>query len=121
MQATDYVLYGIWLLFPLFYFGLALYAKLERISGTTHRSDIKDNVRQGFFVLICVVIAYFADRSALQYIATNVFMDMLPLGFFRVMIFPVILYLMAMIVGPSKEIKITKTRTNLGDLSKRKK
>ncbi len=90
----------------MFFFGLALWNKLELLSGKGKSEDVKDFVSQGFFVTFCVAIAYVIDRFLLADMVSFVPEDLIPLGFFRIILLPFIFLIGAKIVGPSKEIRI---------------
>jgi hypothetical protein len=111
MKFTDIILYGVWIALPLFFFTLILWAKLERWGGSSRREDTGDLLRQGIFTTICVIIAFFIDQKYLVSIIAAVHLDGLPIWFFRIMLLPVVLFIAAKIIGPSKAIRITKART----------
>lgn len=119
------VLYFVWFLVPLFFFGVALWSKLETVGGKQRHERPGDNLKQAFFVLVCVLISIGIDQWALEDIATTLsFGDLLslPLGFYQIMLLPVVMYAGALLVGGSKPIRITKvTHTDAARQKNRKK
>lgn len=101
-------LYIIWFLFPLFFLLMALWAFLERLSGKRDRQDGSDALKQGLFVLCCVLVAVAIDMYVLPDLVESLAPDWIPLGFFQVILLPVIFYLGALVFGGSKEILIGK-------------
>ncbi|MBN8549669.1 MAG: hypothetical protein J0M12_10170 [Deltaproteobacteria bacterium] len=99
-------LYIVWFSIPLFFFGVALFATLERLGGKEKKGGTADAWRQGFFVLACVGVAVLIDRTVLPDIVDSIAPDYLPLGFFEVILLPLVLYLAALLFGGSKEILI---------------
>lgn len=101
-------LYVIWFLIPLFFFVMALWCWLEEMGGKTKKENPGDFLKQGLFVLACVLISIVIDRYALEAVVTSVLNDWVPLGFVQIMLLPIVLYVGALLLGPSKEILIGK-------------
>ena len=101
-------LYIIWALLPLFFFIMALWAKLEQISNKDKRQNPGDFFRQGLFVTACVIIAVLIDQTVLESFVQSLAPDFMPLGFFQIILLPIILLVAAKVYGPSKTIRITK-------------
>lgn len=116
----DIVLYTIWIAFPVFFFTLALWHKLEVIGGKGRNEEVRDFLSQGVFVSFCVVLAYLVDKFALESIVSFVPPDLIPLNFFRVILLPFIFLLGAKVVGPSKEIRILRAPKPTENRSKRR-
>ena len=87
---------------------MALWAKLEQWSDSAKKQNPGDFMRQGVFVLVCVLIAVAIDQYALEAVITPITPDFIPLGFYQVMLLPVVCLLAAMLTGPSKAIRISK-------------
>jgi hypothetical protein len=102
------ILYIIWILLPLMFFSLALWSKLEQISGKPKRDHVGDLVTQGFFVLICVIISFGIDYYFLPSLYAFIAIPWIPLGFYQVLLLPVVLFIAGKITGPSMDIRITK-------------
>jgi len=120
MGPADSVLYGVWFLFPGFYLIAMIYCKLEQVSGKRIRHNLKDYVHHMFFLLACALISILLDQYALADIAQSIYPDLIPLGFYRIILFPVVLLLGAKLLGGSKEIRIKKA-PRVGDLTPRDK
>jgi cell division protein FtsW (lipid II flippase) len=104
------LLYAIWFMLPLFFFGLALWSKLEKMSGQNKRDNVGDFVRQGFFVSLCVALAVLIDQFMLKDVAESIYPELLPLGLYQVLLLPFILYIGAMLIGPTKDLKVNPYR-----------
>ena len=104
------LLYLLWFLLPAFFFGIALWSKLEQFSNKHKRENAGDFFRQGIFVSVCVLLSVLIDQYALGGIVTSLSPDFIPLGFYQVLLLPLVLYLAAMLVGPSKAVTASKSR-----------
>ena len=103
------VLYVLWFLLPLFFFSLALWSKLEQVGGKKQQDHPSDFIRQGIFVLICVCIAIGIDQYLLKYFYDSLGLTFAPFGFFQVLLLPFVLVVAAKVVGPTKDIQISKS------------
>ena len=101
------VIYAIWFIIPAFFFAMALWAKLEQLSKSPKKHDPSDFMKQGFFVLICALIAWVVDQYVLQPNAANLFPDLIPLALLQVLLLPAILSVAAMLTGGMKPIRAT--------------
>lgn len=102
-------IYIIWALIPIGFFLLALWAKLEKMSAQSWAKErAGDYFRQGLFVLVCVIISVAIDTYFLESLSEAIMPDLVPLWFYEIMLLPVVLYIGALISGPSKEIKISR-------------
>ncbi len=109
MTISDYAFYGIWLLLPIFYFVVALWGKLERSSGERNRDDLGDYVRNGTVALLAVIVSVGIDRFLLPALDDTLLTDLMPIFFFRVLLYPVVFVLINLALGPSKKIQIPTT------------
>lgn len=100
-------LYVVWFILPAFFFLVALWAKLEALSGKTKREKPGDFVKNGFFVLACVLLAVLIDTYFLEHLVDNL-VPFLPLALFQILLLPFILLVAAKLLGGSKEIRISK-------------
>jgi len=98
-------LYAVWFAIPAVFFLTALWAKLEQLSHSPKHHNPRDFMRQGFFVLLCVLLAVAADRYLLPAIPLP---DWMPLAFVQVLLLPLILLITARLVGGTKPIQIAK-------------
>ena len=101
-------LYIIWFLIPGFFFLMALWAWLEKLSDKQRQQNPKDFLKQGLFVLLCSLIAVVIDAFALESIANSLLGDYIPLPLLQILLLPVILYIGAISIGPSKQIRINR-------------
>lgn len=102
------VIYIIWIAFPLIFFLIALWGWLERFSNRQKVHHPGDAFRQGLFVLSCSVIAFVIDIYILDFIVPFINQVWFPRIFLQVLLLPVILYVAALVWGPSKEILIAR-------------
>ena len=107
MTLTDYVLYTIWCLFPLFFIGLIIWAKLEKLSNQHNRDDIGDYFRQAWFLIVCVALSIIIDRKFLADLVKYFPVD-IPLLYYRLILFPLVMFIMGKIFGGSKKIEVEK-------------
>ena len=101
-------LYIVWFALPLFFFGVALWSKLEQLSGKSKRENPMDFVKQGGFVLLCAIICFLIDRYVISTLGINSLPSWLSLNLIRALLLPLVLYVAAVIIGPTKEIRIEK-------------
>ena len=88
---------------------VALWSKLEQWSAAEQRRDAsRDPFRQGIFVLVCVFVAIAIDQFLLEAAVLTISPDWLPLAFYQVVLLPVVFVVGAYLLGPSKEIRITR-------------
>jgi hypothetical protein len=103
-------LYIIWFCLPLFFFTIALWSKLEAMSGKDKRENFGDFFKQGVFVTGCVLLAVAIDQYVLADLVAAVSPDFIPLGLYQFLLLPFILYIGALAVGPSKSISLKKEK-----------
>jgi hypothetical protein len=101
-------LYIIWGLVPLFFFLMALWSVLEKFSGKKKHERPGDLFKQGLFVLFCVLLSIAIEHYLLPTIADSVSFGYIPYGVFQLTLLPLVLYIAAKIIGPTKPIQITK-------------
>lgn len=100
--------YVVWLMFPLCFFLIALWSKLEALGGKSRKENPGDIMRQGFFLLICALVCIGFDHYLLPGLYEYIESDWLPYGLLQFMLFPAVLYLAAVTIGPSVDIRITR-------------
>jgi hypothetical protein len=87
---------------------MALWLWLEGIRGKKHTNEVNDFLKQGFFVLVCVGLTYgIYEMIFIPYINPSI-EKFVPTFLIKFFLLPVVLYLAAIIVGPTKDIKIKK-------------
>ena len=101
-------LYIIWFLFPAFFLLLALWGKLEQMGNKQKAQNPGDFFKQGVFVLFCVIIAVFIDQQILEGLVSSFSPDFIPLGFYQVLLLPLLLLVAAKLVGPTTTISLKK-------------
>ena len=103
------ILYILWFMLPLFFFGLALWSKLEKVGGKKQQDHPSDFIRQGVFVLFCVLIAVGIGQCFLKSFVDFLAIPGLPFGFLQWMLLRLVLWLLAQLIGPTKDIQISKS------------
>ena len=103
---TTYVLYTIWFLIPATFFLIALWSKLEDWGGREKHENTGDYLRQGFFVLVCVIIAVVIDQNFLEDLIPSLFGDWLSIGVAQTLLLPFVLLIAAKVFGPTSPIQI---------------
>lgn len=96
-------LYAVWFLIPLSFLLIALWSKLEDLSGRERHENVGDYIRQGGFLFICAVVCVLLDSYLLEGFYLSLSPDWIPLGFYQVLLFPFVLVIMAKLIGPSKK------------------
>ncbi|MBX7137924.1 MAG: hypothetical protein K1X83_08075 [Oligoflexia bacterium] len=104
------VLYTIWWLIPAVFFALALWGGLESFSKSPKKERPSEFLKQGLFVSACVLFSMALDQYALPSIAALFDSEWLPLGFFQLILLPIVLYFGALMLGPTKAIYIGGSR-----------
>ncbi len=100
--------YIVWIGLPAIFFLLALWSKLEEMSGLPKKDRPDELFKQGGFLLLCSLVAILFDYYLLDSIYEQFSPDWIPKGFYLLILLPVILLIAAKIVGPSKDILISK-------------
>jgi len=101
-------LYVIWFLIPSFFFLMALWSQLEKLSGRQKKENAEDFFKQGIFVLGCVLFAALIETYSLDFVTNAIFQGMVPKGVLQVLLLPLILFIAAKLLGPSQELRIGK-------------
>lgn len=101
-------LYILWFLVPLFLFILSAWNKLEQIGNKNDKGQPGFLFKQGLFTLICAFVSLLVDQHLLENLHNTIGIEWVPLGFLQIILFPIVLYIGALLLGPSKTIKITK-------------
>lgn len=114
MTTIDYILYGMWILAPTIFLLMILWAVLEKWSGKNARDDLGDYYRQVLFLSGCVVVSIILDRKVIESVAafvnsilSNLDFEM-PILFFRLVLFPIVVVVAGQFIGGSKKVKVEK-------------
>ncbi|NMC62178.1 MAG: hypothetical protein GYA55_03325, partial [SAR324 cluster bacterium] len=79
-----------------------------------------DFLKQGSFVLACAIICFLVDRYMLSKLAEEELPFGIPLLFIQIVLFPLVLYLAALVIGPTKAIRIEKAARPTEIIGKRR-
>ncbi|MCB0352920.1 MAG: hypothetical protein KDD64_05320 [Bdellovibrionales bacterium] len=109
----NYVFYTIWGLIPLVYFLLVLWSRLEQSThvrkGKKASRESSDLFRQAIFVSACALVTFLVDYFFVdQGLVEDILPEFVPLGFIKLILFPIVLMVLGKIVGGSKPIRIEK-------------
>ncbi len=107
MTLTDYIIYTVWCLFPIFFILVALWGFLEKFSDKSSRDDISDYLKQALFLTICVAVSVFIDRKAIASIAEIVPLE-IPILYYRIILFPFVMFILGKLTGGSIKIEVEK-------------
>lgn len=101
-------LWIIWILVPVTYLLMAVWAKLEQIGKKSrkHPREAGELFRQAVFTSACVAIAFFIDIFMLEQAIEPLLPSFLPIGIVKILLLPIILYLAALMVGGKKQVRI---------------
>ncbi len=102
------IFYVAWLGIPFIFFTLALWSKLEEMSGLPKKDRPGDLMRQGGFMLICGCLAVGFDYFFLDSLYVSLSPPFVPFELYELLLLPVVLLVAAKFIGPSKDIKISK-------------
>jgi len=106
MSTLDYIIYALWILAPLFFIILILWAQLERWSGRNNRDDIGNFFRQALFLSACTIISIAVDKYSLRWIADQLEALSMPYLFYRLVLFPIVVFVLGKCIGGSKKIEV---------------
>ena len=98
-------LHIVWILFPAFFFVMALWAKLEQFSKSARKQNPGDFFKQGLFIAACSLLAFIIDLNFLRSFNDS-FVPFLPLLLLQIVLYPFILLIGAKLLGPSKDILV---------------
>jgi hypothetical protein len=98
--------YIIWFGLPALFFSLSLWSKLEQLGKSHKKQNPGDFFRQGVFLLVCALICLVLDRYVLEWFVENIAPEATPLGFYQLIIFPLVMVIGAKFAGGSKPILI---------------
>lgn len=69
------------------------------------KDEASDLFKNAIFVLGCIGVSYLVEIYLLETLA-SIFVGFLPLGFLQALTLPCVLWLGAMLIGPSMQIRI---------------
>ena len=107
METTVYLIWGI---LPSVFLLMALWGWLEGLGSSAKKrtDEVQDLLRQGAFILCCVVVTYGLYRFVVAPYLNPIIEPYVPPFLVQLLLLPLVLYLGALIAGPSKDIKISK-------------
>ncbi len=103
-------LHIIWFSLPALYVLIALWTKLEMLSGKSMRGDIRGYLKQALFLLICALVALGIETYFLEDFVSSYLDPIVPIDLARIILLPIILLASAMLLGGSKPIKLQSNR-----------
>ena len=90
----------IWLSIPALYYLISLWGWLEKKGRSVKKQNPGDFLKQGTFILLSVGIAFVLDIYLLEDLVA-LLPDLMPLLFYRILLLPVVLFLVASATGGS--------------------
>jgi len=114
------LLYIIWFGVAVLFFALWLWSRLEEWSGKTRKENPGDFFKQGCFVLACATICFLVDHYMLSKLTEEELPLGIPLLFIQIILFPLVLYVAALLIGPTKVIRIEKAARPTEIIEKRR-
>lgn len=105
-----YLLYLLWFGIPSIYLLLLILTKLEIWSGKKHAFHPKDLLSQIIFLSIAGVASYLFDEHLLPSFLPHLEAIGIPSFFTRIAAYPIILFLLSIVYGPSRIIRIENSR-----------
>lgn len=112
---STYVVYFIWALLPTFYALTILWGYLEKVAGSTPNMRFEDYWKQAKFTWFAFAVSVAIDRYLVKGSIQSWIEQYVPILLFQILLFPVVLYILSSLIGPTEEIRITK----LAHVSKR--
>ncbi|RIL08966.1 MAG: hypothetical protein DCC75_07640 [Proteobacteria bacterium] len=101
-------LYIVWFLIPSFFFIMAAWGLLEKFSNKHKKENPGDFFKQGIFVLACVLLCVLIDQTILPAVSEALIPEYLSLGFWQVVLLPLVLLIGSKLVGGSSPILISR-------------
>ena len=95
---------------PALYVFIALWSKLEMLSGKSMRGDIRGYLKQALFLLVCALLALGIEVYFLEDFVSSYLDPIVPIDLARIVLLPIILLASAMLLGGSKPIKLQSNR-----------
>lgn len=104
------LLYLIWFAGPVIFLVMALFSKLEQLSGKARQGETHTYLRQGLFVFACALISWLIDQYLLEDLVQSYLDPFIPLILAQIILFPIILFAGSLLIGGSKPIQIQSKR-----------
>jgi hypothetical protein len=105
-----YFLYLLWFGIPSIFLLLLILTELEILSGRKHIFHPKDLFSQLIFLSLAGIIGYLVDKHLIFKVIPFLEGLGIPPLFSRVAAYPIILFLLSLVYGPSKLIRIENRR-----------
>jgi hypothetical protein len=104
------IIWILWVLFATIFYLLGLWSALECRRKGLSMQEARDLFKQALFITVCVVFAMVVDHFGLP-IFKNAYLDDVGYGVARVLLLPLILMVAAVLIGPTKPIRVTRAPT----------
>ena len=109
----NYVFYTIWILIPVCYYLLVIFTKFEQTTlkkkGKKPSQEPGDLIKQAYFLTACTIVTLILDYTLVdQGFLEPLLPSFIPLGFIKLLLYPIVLFVGGMFVGGSKPIRIEK-------------
>lgn len=105
-------LHIIWFTLPAIFIAIAIWSKLEALSGKPNRGEIRGYLKQAAFLLACAFIALGIESWFLEDFVISYLEPVVPLDLARIVLLPLVLLVAAKLLGGSKPIQLTSSRVS---------
>jgi len=103
-----FFLYIVWFLPALLFILLTLWGALEQLGRSKKRSAVENSLQQAVFLLAAAFLSLLIDRFILIPHIEGTLPHWLPFGILEVALFPLVLLILSVAIGPSKDIRIVR-------------
>ncbi len=103
---AEQIIIGLWVLAPVVFLLFALWAVLER-SAKNKATHPAEHLSAAAFLGVCGIVSYGIHKFVLDWFVTLVDTG-LPRNLFLLMVWPMVLFIGAKIIGPTRKIRIEK-------------
>lgn len=115
------LVYTLWFSIPALFYGMALWSKLEQLSGKPRQGDaIVTYLKQGTFVLVCAFLCILIDKNILDDIVNSFLDPFITRGLAQFLLFPLVLLISAQLLGGSKPVQLQSKRVQKANQRKRR-
>lgn len=98
------IFYVIWIIIPLFFFTVALWAKLEQMSKSRKKQNPGDFIRQGVFLSVCTILAIAINHYVI--VPQKESFELIPMGLVQTLLYPLILIIGAKVIGGTDPLRV---------------
>ena len=105
-------LHIIWFSLPAIFVFIAIWSKLEALSGKANRGQIGGYLKQAAFLLVCALVSLGIENWFLEDFVVSYLDPIIPLDLARIVLLPLVLLVAAKLIGGTKPIQIKSSRVS---------